>query len=337
MCPTGRHDPRADTQVNVMHSQDLEWGRDGLDDPEPGRRVKDGAGDLGMLGSGRRPRRRLTAARRTAGLLAIFLVALVSPLVRGGPVSGTAQLGIEQDIFVNGEVIGFLDIRSVTTPDGNEGLIGIFKVFKHNPDGTTMTLKELETSLGQDHLQWFQKVTRDTDPPDDSRGNQLKVPYIDPPPNGTSTMWADEIPWYFDEHAPSDAERGGRDWSPGVLLENNINNNFGILAYHDGPMGDKGLEVSFATFLVSDYGSSNYSVLGGFSWSIKVDNDGLTHVETLEKNAPFVYTDEIYNEFGYTLVPEPSTWFLATIGLFMIGLMRGGQKGKEDIAILSNS
>jgi hypothetical protein len=195
-----------------------------------------------------------------------------------------------------------------------------------------MSFQELEASLGEDHLNWFQKITKDTNPPKDLAGNVLKAPYIDPPPGGYSDQWADELPWYYDEHTPTEAELAGREWSPRLLLDNHINDTLGRLTYSDGPDGSRGDKVSFATFLVSVNNDNTYTPLAGFSWSVEFGGGGLpgdtTYVSSLTANAPFVadYATEIYDQFGWTAVmaPEPSTALLLSIGLAGLGL--GGRK-----------
>jgi hypothetical protein len=262
-----------------------------------------------------------THHHRASGL-AVCLLLLVGPFM---PWAAADHItGIEPEVFINGEEVGFLDIQRVTV-DGDEGLIGFFQATKQNPDGTRMTLRQFEASLGQGHLQWFQKVVQDNNPPRDAMNQLLVPPYIDPPNDGFSNQWADELPWYFDDHEPTPAELGGRDWSAGTLLANNIRDQFGVLFYHDGPETNAGDRVSFVTFLVYDHGDQTYSVLAGFSWSILGGGGGLggnrVHIETLEADAVFLseYADEIA-AFGYTFLPEPPAVLLMWLGMAALGL-----------------
>ncbi len=89
---------------------------------------------------------------------------------------------IDFDVSGLGEKIGMIHIEM--KPNGaNFGLIGSFRVTKEE-DSIPLTVNELENFLGQDHLNWFQKVVGDTHPPNDANGNPLVPPYIDPPING---------------------------------------------------------------------------------------------------------------------------------------------------------
>jgi hypothetical protein len=268
-------------------------------------------------------RRLVNATFRSARLALLLSAGLWGQAAYGGPMPPS---GIDQPVLVNGEEIGFFDIRVVTDNDGDQGLVGTFQVTKQNPDKTRMTFQKLYASLGIDHLNWFQKVTSDTSPPLDSRGNRLKAPYIDPPAGGYSDLWSDELPWYLDEQAPSKDELGGREWSPQFLLENNINETFGLLRYFDKPQGKRGNQISFATFLVGVRSDGTYVPLSGFSWGVEFGGGGLpgdtTYVSSSNKNAPFLaeYATEIYDDFGWTqATPEPSSSLLLVIGFAGMG------------------
>ena len=232
---------------------------------------------------------------------------------------------IDFDVFGNGENVGTVHIE--LKPKGASfGLTGMFSVTKENDQGDALSIEELEAFPGQDHLNWFQKVTLDTHPPKDADGNDIVPPYIDPPINGYSDQWADDIPWYFDEFERPAGE--ARDWNIDFLLESNVDGS--ILKYFDFPSDSVvGTTLDFVTFLVSDYGNESYSVLGGFSWSTLTEkNEGtvFTTVTSLIAGANFLqeYAGEIHTEFGWTLVPEPST--ILMLGLSLLGFSMGGRR-----------
>jgi hypothetical protein len=177
-------------------------------------------------------------------------------------------------------------------------------VSKKKSDDTLMTLDDLETFLGQDHLNWFQRVIADTNPPKDSKGNQLTVPYVDPPAGGYyGGPVEDNIPWYLKE--------------PDELPDPTTTS---TLDFSDGPQSQhEGWSATFVTFLISDFGNKTYEVLGeGFSWTATRGTDGLTDITSLTKGATFTteYYTEIKNGFGW--VPEPATLFFLGSGLALL-------------------
>ena len=239
------------------------------------------------------------------------------------------------DVTVNGDTIGTITMKVSSFGLGGgligiQGLVGDFDVTKKKSDGTTMTVKELEQSLGQDHLNWFQKVVGDTNPQKDSSGNTLTVPYVDPPKGGYNDLWGDDAPWYWNE-TPKPA---GETRPEAGQLSNQVMGS--SLAFEDFPsvveMGKPvaGAKVDFATFLISDFGNKTYQVLsGGISWGITMetvaDKGVFPHVTSLAKGATFTteYATEIKDGFGYSMVPEPFTWVLFGSGfLGVVGRRR---------------
>jgi len=234
------------------------------------------------------------------------------------PITFDVEVGGEKIGEISAEVEGLGlggDVR------GTEGLEAKFQSTKLNPDGSTMTLDELEASLGQDHLNWFQKVTKDTNPPDDSEGNPLTVPYIDPPRGGYGDPFplaGDDAPWYLQETPNPPGETRPQ----GILLSDNTMGS--MLLFEDQPAipNIAGASVSFDTFLISDFGNKSYQVLGdGFSWTVTMEEVAgvgiLAHVTSLTKGTKFLqeYRQEISEEFGYSMVPEPSSIILFGAGL----------------------
>jgi hypothetical protein len=209
-----------------------------------------------------------------------------------------------------------IDIPNIGTIEVDRtasGMDGNFTVTRKNADTSTMTLKQLEAALGQDHLNWFQWVTG---PNGASR--------IDPPKNGgppDPTLWADDRPWFLDETRPPPRDpkaplgphgeiplQGGffsppTFIPPGTMTELDVEAPPGgtKLHYLDTPTAN----ADFDTFLISDYGNKTYSVLGtGFQWSIR--NMGLSH-----PTATAVFTQAmqtaITTTFGWNLAAGPDS------------------------------
>jgi hypothetical protein len=241
----------------------------------------------------------------------------------------SAQGGITVPIlspgkYQMGQQIGVVDIDIGVDKAGNQAPVGGFTVTATDSAGNTLTLQQLESDLGQDHFNWFQKVTSDNVPPKDAGGNPVTPPYIDPPNGGYSDQWADNRPWFWDEYAPP---KGTPNFNPMFQLSNKISADDKTLDFSDGTGGPNGNLISFSTFLVSDFGDTTYDVLGGFSWSISIAN-GLTTVTSLDANAAFTgdYAKEISTQFGYeihaTAVPEPSTIVMGTISIVLVAFVR---------------
>jgi hypothetical protein len=257
---------------------------------------------------------------------AIPLLVVLS-LAAGSSAEGSMIEPIDFEVKAKGEKVGAIKMQISSFGLGGgligvQGLVGDFTVAKKKGDGSTMTLDELEQFLGQDHLNWFQKVTRDTHPPKDAKGDTLTPPYIDPPNGGYSDLFGDDVPWYLQEK-PKPA---GEPKPDGILLSDKTKSS--SLEFEDqpsvvGPSGPiLGAEVDFALFLISDYGNKRYQVLGsGISWGIKMEQVGtfgvFPHVVCLKAGAPFTdeYRKEISDEFGYSLVAEPTSLLLLGAGL----------------------
>lgn len=247
---------------------------------------------------------------------------------------------IRLNVKIKGETVGNVEMRvEEPRPNQGQGLEGGFNVTKTS-DGRTMTLDQLESEIRRNtgfdkfHFNWLQIITRDSEPPDDSNGNPLAAPYIDPPKNGTDVFWADDIPWYWSEYEQPNND--DRYWDENFLL---ANNKFGSrLKYKDDPGGSANTEVDFLTFLVGDFGNQTYDFLSGFKWSISIDNDeitNVTHLESLGEDAelPINYQQQVLDEFGFTRVPvlhEYRGYYTDNLGGLFNGAFCGGLGGVFD-------
>ena len=168
-----------------------------------------------------------------------------------------ATLGpIQFPVIINNTQVGQVKVKVDDQEDPYfDALVGEFEA--------TSQIQDLENQY-KVRFNWFQIVTQDSDPKNDSNGNLLTPPYIDPPRNGYDDLWADDRPWYLDEF--SKPRNDPRFWDPGGLLDNNV---FGSrLTFRDSPGNYIGEQTDFATFLIaSDPQNKNYDFLGGFEWS----------------------------------------------------------------------
>lgn len=276
-------------------------------------------------------------------------LAVLCAVVEARPAYAVVIDPVSFDVMGKGETVGKVSMKVSSFGlggglIGTQGLVGEFTVTKQKGGGSTMAVKELEQFLGQDHLNWFQKVTRDTSPPNDASGNRLKPPYIDPPKGGysgpgTTMSWGDHAPWYWNE-TPKPAGEPKPD--PGQLSDQSSGStlnfeDFPSVVDATGPVA--GAEVDFALFLVSDFGNKTYEVLGsGVSWMVKMEAVGtlgvFPHVKCLATGAPFTseYAKEIRDQFGYTMVPEPSTWLCLGSGLLGLAGRQGRSRGRRRTA-----
>lgn len=213
--------------------------------------------------------------------------------------------------------IGEVSIEALPDIDFNEGIFGQFEVTRKNASGATMTIKELENSLGGIRFNWFQIVTSDTNPPKDISGKLIQVPYIDPYKNGYYDQWADNRPWYWDESSKPPFDPRG--WNPENLLDNNVEGT--KLEINDFPTSSVGTKIEFETFLIASQPQSKiYDLLGGFSWSAKVQNDELTDITSLTQRQTLPLVTPKKSTMNLTTREFPfSNPLAATIPIFLMG------------------
>jgi hypothetical protein len=284
-----------------------------------------------------------------AACVLTLLVLAEKPLSAGG-------IDPTETVTENGMTLGTISMDINNQGMANANVSGNFMVTKIDPKtGKPYTLDALAKSLGEDHFNWLQDLTLNTDititslkDPNDPTGDTVKRMYkkgdtiIDPQSGGQSFdgktgQWADGSPWYYDEgDIPKDFDGGkkkvkskdGIEWSadPGLTLGSKASGS--TLQYGDQP-GGTNITISFMTFLVSVGPGNKYKPLAGFTWQETFDGsgNGTINLDTDPKDAsklkPATFSkginDEINSQgFGnWTLVtPEPSSIMLLATGLF---------------------
>lgn len=243
----------------------------------------------------------------TTYICAISIAAFFETVSSGA--ARAAQLSF--DVIVKNEVLGniSLETESRTIPEGTQGVI--FGQF-------VATKNDWKNFLGVDHLNWLQIVTQDSNPPIpiDPRfaNNSLKVPYIDTPPSGYLSGWADEEPWYWNEYRIPEELEPFLPWSESTQLAVQSQNNGQILQFSDVPSGGiPANNLKFETFLVGDFGNKTYDFLTSFSWSISL-NGGTSAITEIEQGATFTeqYANLVEEQFGYKKVEKLPTYLYSS-------------------------
>ncbi|MFB8794021.1 MAG: hypothetical protein U7126_07305 [Microcoleus sp.] len=214
------------------------------------------------------------------------------------------------DVIVKNEVLGNISLEKETrpVPTGTEdAIVGQFVATKN----------DWKNFLGVDHLNWLQIVTQDSNPPIpiDPRfaNNPLKVPYIDTPPSGYLSGWADQEPWYWNEYRIPEELEPFLPWSEYTQLAVQSQNNGQILKFSDVPSGSQANNLKFETFLVGDFGNKTYDFLTSFSWSISLTG-GTSSITNIEKGATFTeqYANLVEEQFGYKKVDLLPTYLFSS-------------------------
>lgn len=242
----------------------------------------------------------------TTYICAISIAAFFETVSSGA--ARAAQLTF--DVIVKNEVLGNISLDRKTQPvtTGTEdAIVGQFVATKND-------WKEF---LGVDHLNWLQIVTQDSNPPTaiDDRFNPLKVPYIDAPPSGYLSNWADEKPWYWNEYRlPEELEQFQIPWDEDGQLAVQSQNNGQVLKFSDVPSGSiQANNLKFETFMVGDFGNKTYDFLTGFSWSISL-NGGTSTITEIKQGATFTkqYANLVEQQFGYKKVEKLPTYLYSS-------------------------
>jgi hypothetical protein len=237
-------------------------------------------------------------------------------LVAGALVVG--GLGFWQDVFAitvscNGGSVGSIDL-SVINGGSFPGVVGAFNA--------TGSLAAAATACGVDHFNWYQVITADTSPPLDPSNIPVPVPFVDPISGGFSSLWADKLPWYWNETNPPSPPPSN--FVNGLQLNQNTSTN--ALGYEDRPGGGPATDITLKTWLVGLNADSSLNMwLGGFQWEWTLNNVSIA--DTLSGPPPSSEYQDIIGAFALpggptSAVPEPSTKALLAVGLSLLLLGR---------------
>ncbi|MFQ3666494.1 MAG: PEPxxWA-CTERM sorting domain-containing protein [Sphingomonadaceae bacterium] len=167
-------------------------------------------------------------------------------------------------------------------------------------------IADIARQCGQHHFNWRQDVLYARHRPVDSAGRRLTLPFLDPPlggygddpntPKADDTLWADQLPWFWNETRPPDGTPG---FKPELMLEEHTGD-FELL-FRDDPMSPFPDQVIlFVTRLVSVHEDGSFHRYhGGFLWVWRPTNGG---------------------DVGrFQAIPEPASWQLMIAGFGLLG------------------
>jgi hypothetical protein len=203
-----------------------------------------------------------------------------------------------------------MKVGTVSVDVKNAGISGSFM---STVGGPPVSLAGAAAACGEDHFNWYQVVTSDTNPPKDSKGNQLAAPYVDPPPGGyMGGTWEDNLPWYWNEYA------GPGEMSSEISRQSTID----TLKFADFPSDVPGAKITFSTWLVSLKKDDSFdSWHGGFSWTYMqgqgMTPSGVSNIMAFDANPTDAQYKNITGGFA-TGLPEPSTLTLCAAGLLLL-------------------
>lgn len=219
-----------------------------------------------------------------------------------GSLAASPAFALDVDVNCAGTKVGTISVNSL---GANNGISGSFT----SVVGTPVSLAAAAATCKEDHFNWYQVVTADNGKAADASGNKLTAPYVDPPPGGYDYLWADNLPWYWNETA---APKGAKNVMPGYQLSDNTTKT--ALSFSDNPSSSG--DISFSTWLVSVNADGSFQGFdGGFTWVYTSKTATVGNIQTLTGNPPDKYYKNIVTGFA-TSVPEPGMSALFLLGLF---------------------
>lgn len=208
-----------------------------------------------------------------------------------------------------------------------------------------MSLSEAAKSLGYDHFNWVQVITRYDSILLGTDFLPIPLPSLDPPLGGRLGDSADNLPYYWDEVG---GYRDGYHIDDHTIADQflNFSDQPGII---DPLFGLLDPQMHFTTSLVGVRGGSDWVPLYTWEWtSNRVNGEGIVSSRELPNDLPgsggvlgytvldnpWSVSNEIksiwFENGAIAAVPEPSTWLFMIIGFGLIGA--AVRKKKSSIA-----
>jgi hypothetical protein len=185
--------------------------------------------------------------------------------------------------------------------------------------GNAGSLAAAGKACGEDHFNWYQIVVSDNGKAQDSKGNLLKAPYIDPPPGGYKGQWEDNLPWYLNEvKGPGQA-----------ATELSTQTTATKLSFSDSPSSAG--DISFITWLVSVNADSSFQGWdGGFKWNYTTGK-GVTSITKLDAgtNPTDAQYKNLLTGFDSKIVATPLPNPLILFGAGLSALLAFGNKREK--------
>ncbi len=155
-----------------------------------------------------------------------------------------------------------------------------------NSQGENIKLNQLASSLGYDHFNWVNYVEKDPYGITDQAGQQLKIPYNDPPKGGYRYDSADRLPFYWDLVKCDRCK-------PRHHFQNPHNLSQFELVFEDSPADYRlqpGEAVEFTTHLVGvkqydlQQQTAEWEILHTFRWKLTNPHPTLSQVSLIESD-----------------------------------------------------